>query len=451
MNFSIMRNNFNLIFIQSFLILGILLIHKQSSFAQDVLSKQDAISRALENNFGVLIGNNNLALAENNKSILNSRFLPTLGASAGVNYNLNNITANFQNGNITELNGATSNALNAGLNLNYTLFDGLGRWYNYKQLQETYKLSELQARITMENAVFQTLTAYYNVAIQEVIVSTLREAIQVSASRLSRTKIAFDYAQGNKLSVLNAQVDLSNDSISLANARLNLDNAKRNLNAILVQDINQDFVVDTQVTFFDLTQKEALKSKMFENNSSLLEAEQNLLIGSYTQQVARANFLPTIGTSAQYGWNKNNNNEASFLASSVSYGLSAGANLTWNLFDGGTAKTNVQNAKITRENLILNVAQTKNELERDFEIAWADYLNKIYLYKTQEKNLVSNQDNFTRTNEMFKLGQVSSVEFRQAQQNLLMVANQVTQSKFNAKLAEYRILQLTGDLLEANF
>jgi outer membrane protein len=161
--------------------------------------------------------------------------------------------------------------------------------------------------------------------------------------------------------------------------------------------------------------------------------------------------LPTIAATTQYGWNRSNNNEASFLASATSYGLSAGATLSWNLFDGGTTRTSMQNAKLTNENLALQQAELENNLARDFEIAWADYRNKIYLYTTQEKNLISNEDNFNRTNEQFKLGLVSSVEYRQAQQNLLTVETQVTQSKYSAKLAEIKLLQLAGLLLETDF
>jgi outer membrane protein TolC len=419
--------------------------------AQDVLSEDQAIKLALMNNFGVLIGDNNLEIAAHNKSIMNSGFLPTLGANAGANYNLNDITANFQNGNTTELKGASSSSFNAGLNLNYTLFDGLGRWYNFKQLKEKYELSELEARTTIENAIFQTLGAYYDIAVQNNNVSVLSEAVEVSKVRVLRTTQAFNYSQGNKLSVLNAQVDLSNDSINLASAQLALANAKRNLSALLVQDINSDFSINETLKFIENFEKTALHEAMLENNVSLLQLKKNISIGQYNENISRSRYLPSLAATTQYGWNRSNNNEASFLASSTSYGLSAGATLTWNLFDGGTTRTNMQNAKLTNTNLALQYAQLENNLERDFENAWADYQNKIYLHTTQQKNLISNQDNFTRTNEQFKLALVSSVEYRQAQQNLLTVTTQVTQSKYSAKLAEIKLLQLAGLLLETEF
>ncbi|MFT5621042.1 MAG: outer membrane protein TolC [Chitinophagales bacterium] len=426
-------------------------VFTQSLIAQELLSPQDVVKRALENNFGVQMSGNNLEIAANNKSILNTGFLPTVGASAGANYNLNNLVANFQNGTTTELNGAHSSSFNAGANLNYTLFDGLGRWYNYKQLKERYHLSELEAKATMENAVFDAMNAYYDVAVQTINVNTLKEAVQVSANRLEREENSFNFGQSNKLASLNAEVDLNTDSINLMNAELALGNSMKNLNALLLQDLMTAYRINTDITFMTAMSKEVLKKSMLENNSMLKQAEQNRHLNEYSVQINRARYLPSLSATAQYGWNRNNNNEASFLASSTSYGLSAGATLSWTLFDGGSTRTMVQNTKLSNANLGLQVEETKNNLNRDFELAWANYQNGLYQYNALEKNLVSSQYNFQRTNEQFKLGQVGSVDFRQAQQNLLTVANQVTQAKFSAKVAELRLLQLSGLLLETNF
>ena len=69
--------------------------------AQTLLEAKDVVNAALDKNFGVQMSENNLAIAGNNQSILNSSFLPTVGANAGANYNLNNVVANFQNGTST--------------------------------------------------------------------------------------------------------------------------------------------------------------------------------------------------------------------------------------------------------------------------------------------------------------------------------------------------------------
>ena len=90
-------------------------------FTQQVVKPSEAIALALENNYGIKIANNNLEVAENNKSVLNSGYLPTLTGNAGATYNLDNTEAQFSNGESTTLNGAESSRYNASINLNYTL------------------------------------------------------------------------------------------------------------------------------------------------------------------------------------------------------------------------------------------------------------------------------------------------------------------------------------------
>ena len=58
-----------------------------AGFAQETLTKEEAVNLALENNYGILIAKNNVKIAENNASIFNSGFLPKVTANAGVNYN----------------------------------------------------------------------------------------------------------------------------------------------------------------------------------------------------------------------------------------------------------------------------------------------------------------------------------------------------------------------------
>ncbi|MGH1385101.1 TolC family protein [Kordia sp.] len=419
--------------------------------AQEMLTPDDAIQLTLEHNYGIKIANNTVKVAENNTSIFNSGYLPTVTGSAGATYNLDNTEAEFSNGNTTILNGAESSRYNASVNLNYTLFDGLGRLYNYKRLKEQYQLSELEARETIENTLLQLFSVYYSVAQLSENTQTIKETFEISKERLTRSEYQFEYGQNTKLDVLNAEVDINNDSISIVNTEQQLINAKRDLNVILGNKLTQDFNVNTDISFLFQLDKEDLWTKTQANNVSLLRADKNIDISTLDVKSNRSQYLPTVGLTGSYGWNKNNNNAASFVTVSTNTGLSGGINLTWNLFDGGSTLTRVKNAKIALENQQLQKEQILIDLERNFNNAWDDYKNKVLIYELQEENIKTAQNNFSRTKEKFKIGQVNSIEFRQAQLNLLNAELSRNQAKYNAKLAELVILQLSGDLLNVKF
>ncbi|MEN3324937.1 TolC family protein [Mariniflexile soesokkakense] len=418
---------------------------------QKTITPNEAVSLALENNYGIKLANNQLEIAKNNVGILNSGYLPTLTGNAGTTFSIDNTEAEFSNGNTTVLNGAESSRYNASINLNYILFDGLGRSYDYKQLKQLYQLTELEARETIENTIYQLFTVYYNVAELSENALALDQSLAISKDRLMRAQYQFDYGQSTKLGVLNAEVDINNDSINVINTKQQLINVKRDLNVVLGNTLTADFSVDTQVGFDVLFDKEALFQKAKTRNTALLQIDKNIAISGFDIKSGKSAYLPTVGLSGTYGWNKNNNNAASFVAVSTSTGVSGGLNLSWNLFDGGSTITRVKNAKINLENQQLQKEQLLISLERDFNNAWDDYQNKLNIFKIQEANIITSQNNFNRTEEKFKIGQVNSIEFRQAQLNLLNAELSRNRAKYDAKLAELQLLQLSGELLNVSF
>ena len=419
--------------------------------AQKLVSVSEAIELALENNYGIKIISNNKEIAKNNAGVLNSGYLPTVTSSSGATFNRDNLEAEFANGESTALNGAKSSRYNASINLNYTLFDGLGRYYDYKRLKETYKLSELQARETIENTIAQLYVVYYNVAQVTENVAVLEKTLTISKDRITRANYQFEYGQGTMLNVLNAQVDINNDSINLINAKQLLVNTKRDLNVVLGNVISSEFRVDTTIDFKLNIDQNDLANKMKSNNVNLLQLDKNIMINTFIVKANKSGYLPSLGLTGSYGWNKGNNNAASFVAVSTNTGLSGGLSLSWNLFDGGATATRVSNAKIELENRSLEKESMVIDIERNFNNAWDDYQNKLIIFQVQENNIITSTNNFNRTQEKYKLGQATSIEFRQAQLNLINSELNRNKAKYAAKIAELTVLQLSGELLNIEF
>ncbi len=419
------------------------------------LTKEEAVRLALENNFGIVIATNNIEIAKNNKGILNSGYLPVLSGNAGVNYQSASTNTSFPTTGDPDrdIADAETQRYNAGLNLNYTLFDGLGRFYNYKRLKEQYNLTELQARETIENTILQLFTIYYEVARLSENVGILEETLEISQERVSRSNYQFEYGQNTKLNVLNAQVDVANDSINLLNTKQQLLNTRRDLNIILNEELEKQFEVDTAVRFTPKLQLDDYLERAPANNVTLLQNESNLRISSYDIKVNKSGYLPTVGLSGSYGWNQSRNPASAFFPDNISNTstLGAGISLTWNLFDGGSTITRVKNSKIALDNQELLKNQIKLQVERDIANALGTYKNRLKIYKIQQQNVVTNENNFERSRERFKLGQVTSIEFRQAQINLIQAKTNKNLAKYNSKLAELELLQLTGQLLNVAY
>ena len=439
-----------MIYIKNILTTLLVLVTIQAN-AQDILTKKEALQIALENNYGVKIANNNVEIAKNNASIYNSGFLPSITTNAGANYDNSNQEIERQDGIVTNIDGAETKTYNASVNLNYTIFDGLGRKYDYKQLKETHNLTELQARETIENTYLQLFNVYFQIARLSENTKNLEETLNISNLRLQRAKYQYEYGQTTRLELLNAEVDVNNDSINFINTRQQYKNAKRDLNIILgvKQDIN--YSVETEVNFINLLSYEELLAKAVENNVELKQQEKNINISKYNIKANKGSYLPTLGLTSSYGWNKSDNPASSFLAGSVINGFKAGVNVSWNIFDGGSTKTRVSNAKIALENQEILKQQQVETLENILKNTSEDYFNQLLILRAQQQNVITTQNNFDRTQERYKLGQVTSIEFRQAQINLLNTQTALNNAKYDAKLIELQLLQLSGQLLDVEF
>jgi outer membrane protein TolC len=435
----------------------LLLIVFSKTQGQEKLTKEEALEIALEQNFGIKVSRNVTEIIKNNSGVLNSGYLPTVSILGGSNYTESDAEIAFP-GQVDEdgtpipnriFEDQESQRFNAGVNLNYTLFDGLGRKFTYKRLKEQYALSELQLRETIEFTILQLYEVYFNIAQLTESKSIFQENLSISKERQKRAEIAFIHGQGNKLAVLNAQVDVTNDSINLIQIKQQLDNSKRDLNLLLNQPISQNFEVDLNVDFVPYIQIESYLENASENNVELLKQKSNTQINSYDIKISQSGYLPTVGLVGSYGWNLNKSPASPFFpgTNNTSYSVGVGASLSWNLFDGGRTLTRVKNAKLTFENQDLLEQESKLSFNRDITNGIQNFKNTKEIFKIQKKQVETATYNFNRSQAQYKLGSITAIEFRQAQINLTNAQNQRTIAKYQAKLAELQLIQITGQLL----
>jgi len=304
----------------------------------------------------------------------------------------------------------------------------------------------LQLRQSIEQSLIAVYNAYYQLALQKENVSALEETIDVSRERLRRAKYQLEYGQGNGLNVLNAEVDIKRDSVNLLNALLSIDNGKRNLNIAMGRNSTADFDIQALSDINTALSLNTLLETARENNVNLQINRQNLMVNEMDLNIIEAEKKPTLSAGASYGFNYANNAAGSFIDESTSQGLTGNVTLAWTLYDP-TRETRKENTVLSLTNLKLEAEQIEQALERDIANAWANYQNAIFILDVEESAVETNRENFTRTEEQVKIGRLTSLDFRQAQLNLLGAQTSLNNAKLNAKLAEIQLLALVGDLL----
>lgn len=402
----------------------------------------------MEKNFDIQKMNNNLAVAKNNTSVFNSGYLPTLKATAGGNYSNNNT-------NIVLLNDAEKDFLNAetvlyngGVSVNYVLFNGMARKNKFAKLKEVYKLASIQKKELINNVLYNVYNSYYAIAKTELSKSVLEEAYEISKQRLTRITYKFNYGQKTKLELLNAKVDANNDSLKIVNLNVQLENLKRNLSNLIGGNLEGKYAVEKSVNVNSSLGFEEIKQAMLQNNYLLNQMKLNKTITEYDLKISKSGYMPQISANVGYSLNNGIYSASLFFKEQNVNGLGAGLNLSWNIFDGGTTKTRVQNAKINMLNQELSLEQIKLNLQTQLANTWANYQYELTSISSEKMNVELSQENFNRTKERYNLGQISSIDFRQAQLNLINSKIKLIHAQFSAKLAEVQLKKLSGGLVE---
>lgn len=445
----------------NFINIFFLLLLSGNIFAQEVLTVNEAIQLALTNNHSLKAVAVNKEQAKNSATAGNAGLLPTVTANAGAEYSNNDTEIEFvsagqpseggQGGdfssNRTTIKNAASNSYNGNVRVEYVLFNGNGNRFTLKQLRESATLEEIRFKQEIENVIIQVVEAYYDISRQQENMETAKETIVTSNKRLNRLKDRYMLGQASKLEVLNAEVDLNSDSTAYLQMEQAFYNAVRKLNVVLGNDINSVYAVDPNFQFIQGLSAESVMQEALAGNLGLLAQQKQEELTALNLKITKSQKAPVISTYATYGYNQMNN-DASQVVYNESMGMTAGVKMSFNVFNGHQQRTREKNAKLNVVAQQENTLQLKKELERNIMDAWSDYDYKRRIAEMERKSLEQAELNFRQTKEQYELGQATSIDFRTAQTNLQAAKNRLSDALYRAKVAEYIIVQLSGDLLE---
>ena len=212
--------------------------------AQELLTLENAVKIALENNYDIKIASNNLKIDATNNNLANAGLLPSLNANFTNNNSQIDTKQTQIDGSVRELDNAKNMNLSYGVGLDWTIFDGLRMFARKEQLAvlEQQGKSELQAAIlTRISDVYLT---YFDLVQQQQVMTSLDTAIVISNQRLTTAQNRFSIGKASKLEVLNAQVDLNTDQVAFLKQKELYTNTKIMMNQILARDTKIDFKVN---------------------------------------------------------------------------------------------------------------------------------------------------------------------------------------------------------------
>jgi len=413
--------------------------------AQNVLTVNEAVKIALENNYQIKTARNELKIDELGVSPGQAGMMPQLGANLTDNNSVQNLTQVRNDGTIQDRNNVKNSSFNYGVALEWTVFDGLRMFANYEQLKETKKLGEAELKQAILTTVGEVMITYYDLVQQQQQLSALDSTLIISEQRVELAQNRFTIGKASKLEVLNAQVDLNTDQTLMQRQQELYKNTKTQLNEQLARDLKIDFRVIPEIFVDQKLILDELEAKVAEENPQLQAEKINKRISELELKQIKAARYPSIFVTSGYNIG-NSKSELGFATSSDSKGFSYGFGATLNLFDGFNQNRNEKMGKVALENAEIAIAQQEQALTSLVNTTYQTYLTNISLMELEERNEAIAKENLEITVEKYRIGIIPTIEFRTAQLNYINASVRLSNAKFQAKLSEIVLKQLAGNL-----
>jgi len=416
-----------------------------SSQAQELLTLEDAVKIALENNYDIKIAKNNSKIDETNNNLANAGMLPSLNANFTNNNSQLNTTQTQADGTERKLDNAKNMNLTYGVGLDWTIFDGLSMFARKEQLNVLEQQGKAELQTAILTRISDVYTTYFDLVQQEQVLASIDTAIVISNQRLTTAQNRFSIGKASKLEVLNAQVDLNSDlSLQLKQREL-IKISKIRLNELLVRDIQTDFKVANEVTFEQNLDFNELKSTAEKQNPQLQAQILSKKVADLNLKQVKGNRYPTVRLTSGYNFTRS---EASlgFITQSSGQGFVYGVTATVPIFNGFLQNKNEKIAKYQVENAGLLLEQQKLSLTSQLSSLYASYQTNLELIKVEGKNLEIAKQNLDITLAKFKIGTITTIEFRTAQQNFVEASVRYSNAQYVTKLSEINLKELAGTL-----
>jgi outer membrane protein TolC len=418
-----------------------------SIYGQDVYDLKRCIEIGLQQNYDIRIIRNEQLISDNNTTLANAGYLPSVDLSAGYSGTLNNVEQKLSSGETNKNNGVNNQNLNAGINLSWTVFDGFKIQTNYSRLKELQQMGETNTRITIENFIADLSTEYYNYIQQNIRLNNLKYAVKLSKERLRIVEARYLIGSSSRLDYQQAKVDFNADSSKLIQQYEVLFTSRVQLNKLMsVSDVEQQVtLIDTVINYNPLLNREDIWTKTKSSNSLLKLTQHYRQLSELDLKNVLSQNYPYLKLNAGYGYAKNIYDTGSYDWQKT-MGFNYGVTIGMNLFNGNR-KRQKQNAKLEIENRRLESEQLELSIKTSLANMWMAYQNNMQLVNLEKENVETAYENYDIAIDRYKLGDLSGIELREAQNSLFAADERLVQAMYNTKLCEISLNQLSGQII----
>jgi len=438
-----MKNNIRIILI--------LLMLPLFSPAQHNYSLDELVRISLEQNYQLQIVRNRQQMTENQNTAGNAGMLPQINIGAQRSWQILDTETNFFTGESRSGSNALNTALNAFIEMDWTVFDGFSMFARRDRLGYLAQLGELDTKYWIEQTVADIAFAWYQLIREKQLLESFKQSLEISGFRLNLEDQKRRLGAGNALLYHQALIDFNADSSMVSNQRMRIRDLQIRINRIANFDpTTLTNPASDQIDLSGLSDIEVLLEKSLENNRDLERSRLEEMLAEASLRAERGNRYPQLSVFGGYSFNRQTS-ELGFVESSRNYGGDFGIRIRFNLYDGGRQNTRVRNALLEQESAAFGIQDTRALLHSEITRMVQTYENYMQQYRLLLQSKESAATTLEIAEKQLETGAISGFDFRQTQLAALQVENQIINLKYSMKAIEVDLFRLSGELPDRIF
>ena len=463
----------------SYLIL--LLLFSWTNYAQTKKwSLEECVDYALKNNISIKQTELELKTSDIDKKAAFGSFLPTMNGSVSHSWNIGlnqDITSGL-------LENQTTQFTSAGINSSVDIYNGLQNQNRYRRATLSKMAAQYQLDKMKDDISLNVANAYLQILFNKEAIKVQLEQLANNEKQLVRTTELVNAGVTPRGDLLDVKATVAADKQRLVAAENALFLSKLSLVQILQLDDYKDFDVSEEnvavpTSAVMLQKPEDIIEKAKQSRVELKLANANLELAEKDIKIAKGALQPSLSgfynfsTRASYsdrvvGFELNSANPTSVIGEvegtgqnvlqpnfspvlgkpdslfnqfSDNKGHNFGVQLTVPVFNGFSAKNNIERSKVALERSKIAKQQAELDLERNVHTAITDAKGALNSYESAQSALEARTEAYNYAKEKYAVGMMNSFDFNQAQTLYLNAQSEVLRTKydyiFKIKLVEF--------------
>ena len=424
----------------------ILLIGLSTQAQSKQWTLEECVKYALENNISIKQSELDTQTATIDKKSALGNFLPSINATTNHSWNIGlnqDITTGL-------LRNQTTQFTSAGANVGIDIYNGLQNQNNLRRANLALIASKYQLLKMQEDIALNVANAFLQVLFNKENLKVQQEQLTINEKQLTRSTELVNAGSIPRGDVLDIK----------ANLALNRQNVVAAENALLISKLSlaqllqlKDFENFDVIDAISVTDEVAILSqtpssiveKAKESRTDLKIAQTNLEIAQKNLAIAKGAFQPTI--QGFYGFNTRISYADVTTISggtigtkpanpfwtqfSDNKGQSFGAQLSIPIFNGFSAKNNVERSKVNLEKSKIALEQQNLDLQRTVYAAFTDAKGALNANESAISTLEARQEAYFYAKEKYAVGMMNSFDFNQSQTLLSNAQSEVLRTKYD--------------------